>query len=366
MARRIALFIRSMAGGGAQRMMVRYASGFARHGLEVDVLCLFPEGPFRDELDPMVRLLPLQSRRVIGAIPEVARYLRRHKPDAMMVTEPASNIAVILSRMLARSQTRLLVREGLFPSIAARESPHRATRQAYRLAPLLYPRADVIVAIAEPMAADLARFIRVPPSRITTVAVNPVVTSSLAAAAARPASHPWLASGQPPVILGVGRLDEQKDFATLVRAFELVRAARECRLLILGEGPRRAELEALKHASRHSADIDFPGFDPNPFSYMARCAVFVLSSRYEGLPNSLIEALACGAPSVATDCPSGPHDILAGGRYGALVPVGDPSAMAEAIARTMNEPTDREELRRRGGEYTVERSASAYLAHLLP
>lgn len=366
MGERIALFIRSMDGGGAQRMMVRYASGFARLGYQVDVLCLFPEGPFRDELHAMVRVLPLRSKRIAGAIPEIAGYLRRQRPDAMMVTEPASNIAVILSRMLARSRTRLLVREGLFPSVAARESPHRATRLAYWLAPLLYRRADVIVAIAEAMASDLARFIRVPPARITTIAVNPVVTPSLAEAAARPVGHPWLADGQPPVILGVGRLDEQKDFATLIKAFETVRAVRDCRLLILGEGPCRAQLEALRGSSQYASDIDLPGFDPNPFAYMARCAVFVLSSRYEGLPNSLIEALACGAPCVATDCPSGPRDILDGESYGGLVPVGDPGAMAAAIARTLTEPTDRERLRHRGNQYTVEQSVSAYLAFLLP
>lgn len=366
MPERIALFIRSMQGGGAQRMMVRYASGFARLGYQVDVLCLFPDGPFRAELDPRVRVLPLRSRRIVGAIPELARYLRRQRPDAMMVTEPACNIAVILSRMLALSRTRLLVREGLFASIAARESPHRATRLAYRLAPLLYRRADVIVAIAEAMALDLALFTKLPPARITTIAVNPVVTPFLAATAARPAKHPWLADGQPPVILGVGRLDEQKDFATLISAFEKVRAARDCRLLILGEGPRRAELEELKTRSAFGADIDLAGFDPNPFPYMARCAVFALSSRYEGLPNSLIEALACGAPSVATDCPSGPRDVLAGGSYGALVPVGDSTAMAEAILRTLTEPIDRERLRRRGNQYTVERSVEAYLAVLLP
>jgi glycosyltransferase involved in cell wall biosynthesis len=365
MRKRIALFIRSMDGGGAQRMMVRYASGFARVGFQVDVLCLFPEGPFRTELDTQVRVLPLRSKRIAGAIPEVAQYLRRQRPDAMMVTEPACNVAVILARMLARSRTRLLVREGLFPSIAARQSPHRATRLAYRLAPLLYRRADVIVAIAEEMAADLARFIRVPPARITTIAVNPVVTASLAVAAARPVDHAWLADGRP-VILSVGRLDEQKDFSTLIRAFEKVRAVRDCRLLILGEGPHRAQLEALQSRSQYASDIDLPGFDPNPFAYMARCAVFVLSSRYEGLPNSLIEALACGASCVATDCPSGPRDILDGERYGALVPVGDPAAMAEAIARALAAPMDRGRLRQRGNQYTVEHSVSQYLAVLLP
>ena len=150
--------------------------------------------------------------------------------------------------------------------------------------------------------------------------------------------HPWFAPGQPPVILGVGRLTPQKDFPTLVRAFSQVRRLRAARLVILGEGEGRAELEALADELGVKEDLALPGFQNNALSYMAHSAVFVLSSAWEGLPTVLIEALAAGTRVVSTDCPSGPREILQDGRFGALVPVGDASALARAILETLERP----------------------------
>lgn len=365
MKERIAFFIRAMHGGGAQRAMVRLASGFADAGYSVDVLTLEPEGSFRAELAPSVNLRTMQAKRIGSAVPELSRYLAREKPAAMLVTEPACNIAVIIAKLLSRSQTRVLIREGLFPTVAAKESPHKATRIAYRFAPLLYRHADVIVAIANDMAADLAKFARLPNDRITTIPVNPVVTPDLIAKASQSPSHIWFTEDVP-VILGVGRLDRQKDFATLINAFEIVRAEKTARLLIIGEGPLRSDLERLVEKSSFSEDISLPGFSANPFPDMAACAVFVLSSRYEGLPNVLIEALACGAPVVATNCPSGPQDVLEAGRYGALVSVGDPKGMAAAISSVITSGTDRERSRRRGNDFTLEKSAARYIDALFP
>ena len=365
MKEKVAFFIRAMHGGGAQRAMVRLATGFANAGYAVDVLTLEPEGSFRAELSPLVRLRKMEAKRIGSAVPELARYLAIEKPAAMLVTEPACNIAVITAKLLARSQTRILIREGLFPTVAAKESPHKATRLAYRVAPMLYRYADVIVAIANDMAADLATFARLPTDRITTIPVNPVVTPELIAKASQTPSHIWFTESVP-VILGVGRLDRQKDFATLIKAFEIVRAKQKARLLIIGEGPLRADLERLVQHSSFGRDISLPGFSANPFPEMAACAVFVLSSRYEGLPNVLIEALACGAPVVATNCPSGPRDVLEAGRYGTLVPVGDTEGMAAAISLVLIDGTDREKSRRRGDDFTLEKSAARYIDALFP
>ncbi|MGB3352081.1 MAG: glycosyltransferase [Mycobacterium sp.] len=361
----ISFFVRSMEGGGAQRAMVRLATGFAEAGHAVEVLTLQPEGTFRAELSPSVKLTTLASKRTWSAVPAIARHLRRQRPAALLVTEPACNIAVILSKLAARTSSRILIREGLYPSIAIKESPHRSTRLAYAMAPVLYRHADVIVSIADEMTADLARVARIDAGRITTIPVNPVVTQTLRRAAADAPSHPWF-DGNIPIILGVGRLDHQKDFMTLMRAFERVRAERACRLLIMGDGPLRGQLEGARAASAFAADIALPGFSVLPFSSMANCSVFVLSSRYEGQPNVLIEALACGASVVATDCPSGPRDILEQGRYGRLVPVGDFAAMADAISATLDAPVDTHLSQARGCEFTVEKSTRLYLDALFP
>ena len=201
-----------------------------------------------------------------------------------------------------------------------------------------------------------------------TTIYNPVVTAELVSQSRAPLDHPWLQLGAPPVILGVGRLHEQKDFPTLLRAFARVRAKREARLIILGEAKHaeyRTELTTLAAQLGIANDVMFPGFVDNPFAYMAHAAVFVLSSAWEGLPTVLIEALACGCPVVSTDCPSGPAEILENGKYGPLVPVGDDVALADAICSVLNTPPNRDWLRARGALFGVDHVADRYLGVLL-
>jgi glycosyltransferase involved in cell wall biosynthesis len=186
-------------------------------------------------------------------------------------------------------------------------------------------------------ADDLARTSGLSRDRVQVV-YNPVITPAMLALAREAPDHPWYAHGQPPVILGVGRLTRQKDFATLVRAFALARQQRPARLIILGEGEDRAALEALIRELGVADDVALPGFRDNAMAYMAGSALFVLSSAWEGLPTVLIEALAAGARVVSTDCPSGPREILQGGRLGALVPVGDAAALAAAMGEALARP----------------------------
>jgi glycosyltransferase involved in cell wall biosynthesis len=223
-----------------------------------------------------------------------------------------------------------------------------------------YPEADRIIAVSRGVADDLRTLVRLPPELVTT-AYNPVVDSELAKKADAPIDHPWFVPGAPPVIIAVGRLTEQKDFPTLLRAFARVRAQRQARLLILGEGELRRKLEALACELGVDQDVSLSGFMSNPFAYMARAAVFVLSSAYEGLPGVLIETLACGCPVVSTDCPSGPAEILKNGQYGRLVPVGDPAAMAQAILSTLEAPPDRGLLQKRASLFSVDRAIEQYL-----
>jgi glycosyltransferase involved in cell wall biosynthesis len=169
--------------------------------------------------------------------------------------------------------------------------------------------------------------------------------------------------GAPPVILAVGRLTLQKDFPTLIRAFARLRARRSARLVILGEGELRDELEALVAELGLTADVALPGFVDNPFSWMRGSALFVLSSAWEGFGNVLVEAMACGTPVVSTDCPSGPAEILENGKWGRLAAVGDAEALARAIAEALDDPNP-PDVRARAAFFSVERSVDAYLAIL--
>jgi glycosyltransferase involved in cell wall biosynthesis len=242
----------------------------------------------------------------------------------------------------------------------------RRAKKLFRLqlAGRFYPWADAIIAVSDGVADDVARVTSLPRESITTIH-NPVVTPELQEKMRAPLDHPWFAPGNPPVLLAVGRLVDQKDFPTLLKAFARVRAVRKARLIILGEGKERPELEALTGKLGVASDVDLPGFVLNPFPYMIRASALVLSSAWEGLPGVLIEAMACGCPVVSTDCPSGPAEILNGGAYGPLVPVGDDAALAKAILSVLEAPPDSERLRAQAALFSVDRATDQYLQVLL-
>jgi glycosyltransferase involved in cell wall biosynthesis len=193
---------------------------------------------------------------------------------------------------------------------------------------------------------------------------EPIMTEELLAAARAPVEHPWFADGEPPVLLAAGRLTAQKDYPTLLRAFRAAREARALRLVVLGEGEERGRLEALARELGVAPEVDFAGFVANPYAFMARASLFVVSSAWEGLPTVMVEAMACGAPVVSTDCPSGPGEILERGRYGRLVAVGDAAALAGAMLATLDDPPPPELLRRRAGEFGPEQAIERYRAVL--
>jgi glycosyltransferase involved in cell wall biosynthesis len=228
------------------------------------------------------------------------------------------------------------------------------------LARIFYPTARAVIAVSQGVADDLARLIG--PGRARLVVIpNPVVTPDLLRLAGEAPDHPWLGPGQPPVILAAGRLAPQKDYPTLIRAFAALVEGQDMRLIILGEGPERPALEALVGDLGLSGRVDLPGFRGNPFAYMAKARLFVLSSAWEGLPGVLIQAMACGTPVVSTDCPSGPREILVEGRLGPLVPVGDIAALAEAMARTLDRTPESEVLQARAADFGLATVTQLYL-----
>ena len=372
----IALFMDSMPAGAIQRMALNLAAAFAARGHRVDLVAARLDAPIPEPLPAAVRIVDLRARSarlpwlarkrrrwVPASAPELSRYLRRERPSVIFAGGSYPNLAALLARRLAGVETRVVLSEQNPLSWSCRNAGRRKLLLP-ALARRYYPAADEIVACSQGVADDLADFARLPRERITTIH-NPVLTGALLAAAKEPLAHPWFAAGAPPVILGVGRLAVQKDFATLLRAFASVRTRRPVRLLLLGEGAERAALEALARRLGVAADVALPGFASNPLAYMARAGVFALSSIYEGFGNVLVEALACGRAIVSTDCPGGPREILDDGRYGQLVPVGDDVAMAAALERALDEPTDAAAQRRRAADFAVDRIAEQYLDVLL-
>lgn len=360
---RLAVLISFSGEGGVERMVLNLVEGFAARGIGVDLLAIRADSAHLGSLPPGVTLIDLGVRHSGLAVLPLARYLRRARPAALLVAKDRAIRAAVAARALAGVRCRIVGRLGTNLSAALEDRAGLA--RWLRVAPmrLFYPAVDHVVCVSEGVMDDTARLTGLPPERLSVVR-NPVVTPRLTALAAEAVDHPWAQDRSVPLVLGAGRLTEQKDFPTLVRAFARLRASRPARLVILGEGRGRGRLEALAAELGVVEDVALPGFTPNPYAWMARARLFVLSSAWEGSPNVLTEALALGVPSVATDCPSGPREILAGGRWGPLVPVGDAEALAAAMAATLDAPQGPEVLRAAVAEYTRDAAAAAYLAVL--
>lgn len=360
--RRIAFFLPTLAGGGAERVALNLLKGMLERDVLLDLVVADIEGPYLEQVPKQVRLINMGTGRVTKAIPALAKYLKETKPVGLLSHMNHTNVAAILAKELARSKTKLVVVEHSTLSVATsdlRRSQFLPTAMKW-----LYPRANTIVGVSQGVSTDLERELGFQTGTVKTV-YNPVIDPDLIAKAKVPLDHPWFQPGNPPVFLAVGRLTPPKDFSNLVRAFAKLRQQKSARLMILGEGELRGELEAEIESLGIGADVSLPGFVQNPYAYMYNSSVFVLSSRWEGLPTVLIEAMACSCAVVSTDCPSGPDEILAGGKYGLLVPIENADALADAMIKTLDSPIDKSVSIDRGMYFSTDLAVSNYLDLLL-
>lgn len=338
--RRLALFMPTLTPGGAERVMINLARGFAERGHTVDFVLAKAEGVYLDDVPPGVRLIDLDSPhrlQTMRSLPRLTAYLRRERPDALLAALNHANIVALAARRLAGVDTRVVV--SIHNTISSEKARGANSRDRIlpQLCALTYPAAQGIVAVSGGVADDFSEATGLDRGQLEVI-YNPVITPELATQAAQPVEHPWFAPGQPPVILGAGRLEYQKNFPSLIRAFAQLRRERPARLVILGEGSEADALAALTRELGVDGDVWMPGHVKNPFAYMARSAVFALSSRYEGLPTVLIEALAVGAAVVSTDCPHGPAEIVARTGSGILVPVDDDDALERGLRTALQHP----------------------------
>ncbi len=353
----VAFLLPSLRGGGAERVLIDLAGAAAGRGLQVDMVVINRQEEVVSELGPGIRVVDLNRTRAATALPALARYLRSSRPPALLTTLEHTNVLGVAGARLAGG-TRVVVREAntVSEDLASAGVKGQAIRELMRWT---YRAAHGVVAVSQGVADSIVNELGLPRSKVKVI-FNPVITPRLREGAAGTPDHPWFAAGQPPVVLGVGRLVEQKGFDTLLRAFARVRASADCRLMLLGEGPLREELSALASELGVEQDVAMPGFVDNPFPYMANCGLFVLSSRWEGLPNVLIQAMALGAKAVATDCPSGPKEVTDDGHHAPLVPVDDVEAMAQAMLTELR--TDRRQLPAEWrARYSLEDVTSRYL-----
>ena len=364
MKQHVAIFIPSLRIGGVQRAMLNLAEGLLRRGVDVDFVLVRAEGSFMNQVPTGVRIFDLKSNRVLSSLPSLIRYLKENRPNALLSAQTHVNILALWARFLAKSFTKIVISERNNLTAVARNAAQ--IKECFRpiVARLFYSRADRIVAVSHGVAEDLAKVTKLPIESIQVI-YNPVNTPELYLKAEVTLGHPWFVPDAPPVLLSVGRLAPQKDYQTFILAFDQLRMKLNIRLMILGEGPQRVFLQKLTRELGIDELTAFPGIVENPFSYMSRAAVFVLSSAWEGFGNVLVEAMACGTPVVSTDCPSGPSELLQGGKYGPLVPVGDPEALAKAIEAVLESPLPGSVLQKRAEDFSVDKITDQYLQLLM-
>ena len=403
-SRRIAVLSPTLAGGGAERKALFIAAGLLERGHEVDILvhrlvCHYP-----DEVPRRARLFYLSSRGdgearsllgrlavvpqplLPGATPwrarvprtallckvprkqlpllmstrpprwaaGIAAYVDREQPSALLAMNVLAVTATTMAASLVRRPTRVV---GTLHDVLRSGRQHQRARRSY-------PFADCAVGISRGTTSELEGVPGMARDRIHTI-YNPVVSADLDRKARESPHHPWFDDRSCPVILAIGRMKKVKDFSTLLRAFARLLDRRPARLIVLGMGRLQPSLFSLARELGIAEHVDFPGFKKNPYAFLAKADLFVLSSRHEALPTVLIEAMACGCPVVSTDCPFGPREILEDGRLGPLVPVGNAEAMAEAMARTLDDPPDSDLLRERASFFNVEHAVEQYEKLLL-
>lgn len=340
---RAALLVATSGHSGVDRIMANLLPAFGAVDYDFDLLSIAGHGPYLDQLPTNVRSVPLRARHRNTVVPALISYVRRERPITLLTASHRLNRAALLARAIARVPGHVTLRMGMSLRGMAEDLGPRKSRRLFRSMRFWYPRAEAMVAPSVGVATDLQTYAGVARERLHVIP-NPIVDDTFNRLAAEPLNDHWLAERETPVILAAGALEPRKDFATLLRAFARVRRDRTVRLIILGEGRERARLSRLAYDLGVAEDVRLPGHVANPYPWMARAAVFALTSRREGSGAVLVEALACGTPVVATDCPSGPAETLQNGAIGPLVDVGDDGKLAEALCAVLDAPLASEQL----------------------
>ncbi len=357
----IGLFIGTLGCGGAERMMINLAYGLAGNGNDVTIYLINKVGVYSTQVPGNVKVHSFDA--VYGAksvIHKIRKTLKYDNLDVIISTQEHINASVCLASLWLVKRPKIILREASTPS---QRDISCLSRKLYGC---IYKYADHYVAVSDESRKDIESFYRLKHGN-TSVIYNPVVDDSIFQKADEFVDHPWFQSGgNIPVIVGMGRIVPLKAFENLIDAFAILRNLLKAKLVVFGSkdsDPRYFEFLINKvRQQKLEQDVDFPGFVDNPFKYLSKASLFVLTSKYEGLPGALIQAMACGCPVVSTDCPSGPGEILEQGKYGKLVEVGNIQQIAAEMFSTLEAPMlSKEELKKRSLYFSIEASTQGYL-----
>lgn len=358
----IALFLPSLAGGGAERVYTYLAGRFAGRGHQVFLVLASASGPYAREVDTRVEIVDLNASGVLRSARRLILFLRRVRPDVLLSALDHANVVAALATRVAGVGNRCVVSVRSVLTAVNTYDPSFRRRILLWLARLAFHQADCIIANSEAIGRDLAESFAVPDRKLRVI-YNPIDVERIEQESGAVVPDAQRVSEGTALVLAVGSLTLLKDFATLIRAFSQVRKRRPCRLVILGEGDKRAELSALIADLELGDAVSLPGFHSNPFAWMRAADLLVSSSLTEGCPNVVLQAMACNLPIVATDCVGGTAELLEYGKWGELVPVGNSDAMAGAICAVLQRGASKD-LVERAREFSPDKVERAYFAAL--
>lgn len=359
---KIAFFLPALNFGGIEANTIRLAKSFIEKGYDIELLLGRAQGEYLERIDKSLKIINFNKRRSIGMIYSLARYMWKENPDIVYTGGEQANIILMLAKILS-PKTKVIISIRTNLTIEYKESERKFKKKIYPLlSKYLYKLADSIVTVSNGVAEDVNSLLGLPKNKMTVI-YNPIVNDEIFELMEQKNNHPWLNDNQYKVIISVGRLVNQKNFSFLIKSFEKVKKELpNTKLIILGDGPEKDKLNQLIKELEIEKDVALEGFVQNPYSYMKESDLFVLSSKWEGFGNVIVEALATGIPVVSTKCPSGPDEILENGKFGSLVRVNDVDQMSTAILHELSTPSADEKKRKaRAEKFSVESATIQYI-----
>jgi glycosyltransferase involved in cell wall biosynthesis len=358
-AARLSYLVTDLDGVGTTVQAFTTCTALASRGHDVELVVVRRAGLLADQAPPGLRIVELRPGKgvptdlgIACALPALIRYLRAHRPQVVWSGAKSMNPLILAARLLSGISARLVltITNDLYHR-SSRED--RGQRFSVLVIRVLYRLADRVITLSQGMTDDLIHKEGLP-ADLFAVIPPPIDLERIRSLAREPVDHPWLQPDGPPVVLNVARVAAQKDQSNLVRAFaQATRSRRDLHLIVVGDYTDETRRTLLDEAKLLGVEqrVDLVGFDPNPYRYMARSAVFALSSLWEGFGIVLAEAMACGCPVAAVDCPYGPSEILQDGRAGVVVPMWNSAALSRAILQQLAAPTPAHVLEKRAVDF---------------